>query len=176
MLNETIAVELVQEGKDLIVREKRKRQRAEDAMARRRDNILGQIARDGTIGGAGNAGGSNGNGTGGGGNGSGGGGGGGAGGILSKYKSRNVNTVGPNDDLVGHGDGRLDYSSTGSGARGLDDINRSLSQEINERFGVSTGVSVGFKGYGTTFEDDDNRMGGAGGRSTSKPKGLFDDV
>uniref|UniRef100_A0A182XWW7 LMBR1 domain-containing protein 2 homolog n=1 Tax=Anopheles stephensi TaxID=30069 RepID=A0A182XWW7_ANOST len=177
MLNETIAVELVQEGKDLIVREKRKRQRAEDAMARRRDNILGQIARDGTIGSAGITGGSNGNGGGGGAGGNGSGGGGGVGGILSKYKSRHLDTVGPNDDLVGHGDGRLDYSSTGSGARGLDDINRSLSQEINERFGVSTGVSVGFKGYGTTFEEDDSRMGGgAGGRSTAKPKGLFDDV
>ncbi|XP_049280101.1 LMBR1 domain-containing protein 2 homolog isoform X2 [Anopheles funestus] len=171
MLNETIAVELVQEGKDLIVREKRKRQRAEDAIARRRDNILGQIARDGTAGsgghsgaGTGNGGGTNGNGTGGGG---------GGGGILSKYKSRNLDAVGPNDDLVGHGD-RLDYSTTGTGARGMDDINRSLSQEINERFGVSTGVSVGFKGYGTTYEDDDSRMGGAG-RSGSKPKGLFDD-
>ena len=41
MLNETFAIELVQEGKDLIAREKRKRQRAEEAMNRRRDNIGG---------------------------------------------------------------------------------------------------------------------------------------
>ncbi|XP_053679357.1 LMBR1 domain-containing protein 2 homolog [Anopheles nili] len=167
MLNETIADELVQEGKDLIVREKRKRQRAEDALARRRDNVLGQISRDGgssstghgssnaNIGGMGSNGGGGSN-------------------IVSKFKSRNLDNVGPNDDLVGHGD-RLDYSTNGNNARGVDDINRSLSQEINERFGVSTGVSVGFKGYGTTFEDDDYRSESAG-RSSSKPKGLFDDV
>lgn len=35
MRNETIVTELVQEGKDLIARERRKRQRAEEAMARR---------------------------------------------------------------------------------------------------------------------------------------------
>ncbi|XP_058117788.1 LMBR1 domain-containing protein 2 homolog [Anopheles ziemanni] len=169
MLNETIAVELVQEGKDLIVREKRKRQRAEDALARRRDNILGQISRDGGSNGTGHSGSIGGSGTSGGN-----GGGSGGGNMMSKYKSRNLDTVGPNDDLVGHGD-RLDYSTNVGGVRGVDDISRSLSQEINERFGVSTGVSVGFKGYGTNFDEEDNRLGGAG-RSGAKPKGLFDDV
>ncbi|ETN63997.1 LMBR1 domain-containing protein 2 [Anopheles darlingi] len=163
MLNETIAIELVVEGKDLIAREKRKRQRAEDALARRRDNILGHISRDG-VSQAGasytsnvgvNISGQGGNSAG------------------SKSKPRKLDTVGPNDDLVGHGD-RLDYSTVG-GSRGVEDLNLSLSNEINERFGVSTGVSVGFKGYGTTYDDEGNRSAGAGRSAMSKPKGLFDD-
>ncbi|XP_035782538.1 LMBR1 domain-containing protein 2 homolog isoform X2 [Anopheles albimanus] len=163
MLNETIAIELVVEGKDLIAREKRKRQRAEDALARRRDNILGHISRDGvsqagasyTSNVGSNISGQGGNGAG------------------SKNKPRKIDTVGPNDDLVGHGD-RLDYSTVG-GSRSVEDLNLSLSNEINERFGVSTGVSVGFKGYGTTYDDDGNRGAGAGRSAMSKPKGLFDD-
>lgn len=162
MLNETIATELVQEGKDLIVREKRKRQRAEDAIARRRDNILNNLGRGDS--GSGDARGS-GNGNGGGGS--------SVGSILSKYKSRNLDAagspVGPNDDLVRHGD-RLDYSTNGRGA----DISRSLSDEINERFGVSTNVTVGFKGYNDFGEEDDGRGGRTGGGGA--PRGFFDDV
>ncbi|XP_065095820.1 LMBR1 domain-containing protein 2 homolog [Ochlerotatus camptorhynchus] len=164
MLNETIATELVQEGKDLIVREKRKRQRAEDAIARRRDNILNNLGRDS----AGGSSGSNGNGNGNGG---------GVGNILSKYKSRNLDSaaspVGPNDDLVRHGD-RLDYSTNGN--RG-GDFTRSLSDEISERFGVSTNVTVGFKGYNDFGEDDDGRGGrGGSGSGGGAPRGFFDDV
>ncbi|XP_058467220.1 LMBR1 domain-containing protein 2 homolog [Malaya genurostris] len=158
MLNETIATELVQEGKDLIVREKRKRQRAEDAIARRRDNILSNLGRDAGL--AGNSGGNGGSSS-------------GVGNILAKYKSRNLDsatgTVGPNDDLVRHGD-RLDYST--NGRRGTD-LNRSLSEEINERFGVSTNVTVGFKGY-SEFGDDDDEIGNRSGGAA--PRGFFDDV
>ncbi|XP_055616458.1 LMBR1 domain-containing protein 2 homolog [Toxorhynchites rutilus septentrionalis] len=159
MLNETIATELVQEGKDLIVREKRKRQRAEDAIARRRDNVLTNFGRDtpgGSSGGNGNgsacAGVAN---------------------ILTKYKSRNLDSatspVGPGDDLVRHGD-RLDYSTTGRGS----DFNRSLSDEINERFGVSTNVTVGFKGYNDFGDDNDEGRGARSGGGA--PRGFFDDV
>lgn len=167
MLNETIATELVQEGKDLIVREKRKRQRAEDAIARRRDNILSNLGRDTGGGGGGGSSGSNGNGNGNGGVGS----------ILAKYKSRNLDSaaspVGPNDDLVRHGD-RLDYSTNGN--RG-GDFTRSLSDEISERFGVSTNVTVGFKGYSDFGEDDEGRGGrGGSGSGGGAPRGFFDDV
>lgn len=164
MLNETIATELVQEGKDLIVREKRKRQRAEDAIARRRDNILANLGRGDSSGGEARGSG-NGN--------SGSGGGSSVGNILGKYKSRNLDAagspVGPNDDLVRHGD-RLDYSTNGRGT----DISRSLSDEINERFGVSTNVTVGFKGYNDFGEEEDGRGGRAGGGGA--PRGFFDDV
>lgn len=164
MLNETIATELVQEGKDLIVREKRKRQRAEDAIARRRDNILNNLGRGDSSGGEGRSSG----------NGNGGGGGSAVGNILGKYKSRNLDAagspVGPNDDLVRHGD-RLDYSTNGRGT----DISRSLSDEINERFGVSTNVTVGFKGYNDFGEEDDGRGGRTGGGGGA-PRGFFDDV
>lgn len=164
MLNETIATELVQEGKDLIVREKRKRQRAEDAIARRRDNILANLGRGDSSGGEARG---SGNGNGGSGGGS------SVGNILGKYKSRNLDAagspVGPNDDLVRHGD-RLDYSTNGRGT----DISRSLSDEINERFGVSTNVTVGFKGYNDFGEEDDGRGGRAGGGGA--PRGFFDDV
>ncbi|XP_055522557.1 LMBR1 domain-containing protein 2 homolog [Wyeomyia smithii] len=161
MLNETIAIELVQEGKDLIVREKRKRQRAEDAIARRRDNVLNNLGRDsgntvhsGSINGGGNANS------------------GGVGNILAKYRSRNLdsvtNTVGPSDDLVRHGD-RLDYSTNERGT----ELSRSLSEEINERFGVSTNVTVGFRGYNEFGDDDDVQ----GVRSSGMaPRGFFDDV
>lgn len=164
MLNETIATELVQEGKDLIVREKRKRQRAEDAIARRRDNILNNLGRGDSSGGEGRSSG----------NGNGGGGGSSVGNILGKYKTRNLDAagspVGPNDDLVRHGD-RLDYSTNGRGT----DISRSLSDEINERFGVSTNVTVGFKGYNDFGEEDDGRGGRTGGGGGA-PRGFFDDV
>lgn len=164
MLNETIATELVQEGKDLIVREKRKRQRAEDAIARRRDNILNNLGRGDSSGGEGRSSGNGGNG----------GGGSSVGNILGKYKSRNLDAagspVGPNDDLVRHGD-RLDYSTNGRGT----DISRSLSDEINERFGVSTNVTVGFKGYNDFGEEDDGRGGRTGGGGGA-PRGFFDDV
>ncbi|XP_052864857.1 LMBR1 domain-containing protein 2 homolog [Anopheles cruzii] len=161
MLNETIAFELVAEGKDLIAREKRKRQRAEDALVRRRDNILGQMTRDGgaQASNAANVGVTNGSGS--------------PGSMLSKNKTQKLNTMGPNDDLVGHSD-RLDYSTV-TGMRGMDDLSMSLSNEINERFGVSTGVAVGFKGYGTAYDDEHHKNRTTGGGRTG-PKGLFDDV
>uniref|UniRef100_U5EYB4 Putative conserved plasma membrane protein n=1 Tax=Corethrella appendiculata TaxID=1370023 RepID=U5EYB4_9DIPT len=143
MLNETMSSELVQEGKDLAVREKRKRQRAEEAMMRRRDNAgrgLGDLSSNT------------------------------AGNILSKYRSRQDNI---NDDLLRDSSTIRDYSTNNH------ELNRSLSDEINERFGISTNVSVGFRGYDFNDTDDDNDNGNVY-KSTTRPglppRGLFDDV
>lgn len=127
MANETIAIELVQEGKDLIAREKRKRQRAEEAMNRRRDPTRDRSMRD-----------------------------------LSGASIRE-----PGDGLL-RGGNVMDYSTTSD----LDMMHRSLSDEINERFGVSTQPTVGFRGYdiNVTTDDDDDR------RHRPPPRGLFDDV
>lgn len=118
MANETIATELVQEGKDLVVREKRKRQRAEEANSRRRDPT-----RDRT---------------------------------MREFSRRE-----PGDGLLRSGN-VADYSTTSREA----DFSRSLSEEINERFGVSTQPSVGFRGY----EDVETP------RRQAPPRGIFDDV
>ncbi|XP_030376441.1 LMBR1 domain-containing protein 2 homolog [Scaptodrosophila lebanonensis] len=145
--NETLATELVQEGKDLIAREKRRRQRAEEAMARRRDFSRGGDPLTN----------------------------------ASKYRSLGGAPVGvdqlsgsrtPADGLLRDGEG-YDYAAVASSsALG---VPRSLSEEINERFGVSTHVQVGFKG--TTNEqqpldeyEHESRIVGP------PPRGLFDDV
>lgn len=143
MLNESIAAELVQEGRELIAREKRRRQRAEEAQTRRRDQLAMQR---------------------------------GAGG-LSKYRtgSAGVGNGGRLENVIGPGDGLLrdgstfDYSTTSHDR----DINRTLSDEINERFGISTQIKVGFKGYDHN-DSDDEEMGNA--RRGGPPRGLFDDV
>ncbi|EDW42892.1 LMBR1 domain-containing protein 2 homolog [Drosophila sechellia] len=137
--NETIATELVQEGKDLIAREKRRRQRAEEAMARRRDfNRTDQVL------------GSD---------------------YLSKYRSGGPGGLAssrtPADGLLRDGDSSFDYAAVASSsALG---VPRSLSEEINDRFGVSTQVQVGFR--------DPDYEAEADGRIVSPPpRGLFDDV
>lgn len=136
MLNESIAAELVQEGRDMISREKRRRQRAEEAKSRRRDQQL--VIR-------------------------------GNGGGLSKYRSSDrgrIDARGPGDGLLRDSE-TFDYSSA--------DVTRSLSEEINERFGGSTQVKVGFKGYGdygdSDSDDTENRR-----KQSGPPRGLFDDV
>ncbi|XP_017020524.1 LMBR1 domain-containing protein 2 homolog [Drosophila kikkawai] len=140
--NETIATELVQEGKDLIAREKRRRQRAEEAMARRRDFNR----QDPGLGGGSD--------------------------YLSKYRSGGAGgtlTSGrtPADGLLRDGDGSFDYAAVASSsALG---VPRSLSEEINDRFGVSTQVQVGFRDPDYEPEHDRRIVG-------PPPRGLFDDV
>ncbi|EDV49788.1 LMBR1 domain-containing protein 2 homolog [Drosophila erecta] len=137
--NETIATELVQEGKDLIAREKRRRQRAEEAMARRRDfNRTDQVL------------GSD---------------------YLSKYRSGGHGGLAgsrtPADGLLRDGDSSFDYAAVASSsALG---VSRSLSEEINDRFGVSTHVQVGFRDPDYETETDGRIVG-------PPPRGLFDDV
>ena len=151
MLNETIAAELVQEGRDLIAREKRRRQRSEEAMSRRRD-----LVRSGS-GSAGGGGGGNGNI--------------GTDNFLNKYRSSNR----PDGNVRSPGDGLLrdaepfDYSTT-------TDITKSLSQEINDRFGASTQVQVGFRGYDEDDSDSDIDDSFSHKRSGQPPRGIFDDV
>ncbi|KAH8268217.1 hypothetical protein KR026_001871 [Drosophila bipectinata] len=139
--NETIATELVQEGKDLIAREKRRRQRAEEAMARRRD-----FGRPDPVLGTGSD-------------------------YLSKYRSGGASALTssrtPADGLLRDGDGTFDYAAvSSSSALG---VPRSLSEEINDRFGVSTQVQVGFRDPDYEAEHDRRIVG-------PPPRGLFDDV
>uniref|UniRef100_A0A1A9UYZ0 LMBR1 domain-containing protein 2 homolog n=1 Tax=Glossina austeni TaxID=7395 RepID=A0A1A9UYZ0_GLOAU len=138
--NEDIVTELVQEGKDLIAREKRRKQRAEDALTRRRDFSRPEVTATNEY--------------------------------INKYRNLNISTAInnngrptqniPSDDLLGNGD-NLHYST----------LPRSLSDEINERFGISTQMQVGFKGSSSAnrLEYDDNE-----GAGTDPPRGLFDDV
>lgn len=119
MANEEIVTELVQEGKDLIAREKRRFQRQEESFGRRRDPT-----RDRT---------------------------------LREFTRRE-----PGDGLL-RGSTVADYSTTTTRDS---DFPRSLSDEINERFGISTQPTIGFR---EGFDDDDERRRGP-------PRGLFDDV
>lgn len=120
MLNEDMSVELVQEGKDLAAREKRRLERAREAQVRRAGNES----------------------------------------VTNKYRStfRDNVTRSPGDGLLRDGE-VPDYSTNVRDT----DLSRSLSEEINERFGVSTQVEVGFRG------ESQNRTG-------PPPRGLFDDV
>lgn len=149
--HETIATELVQEGKDLIAREKRRRQRAEEAIARRRDftrpdalpnhDYIGKYR-----GGAGGGGLS-------------------SGGVTGSFASTRT----PADGLLRDGDVGYDYAAVASSsALG---VPRSLSEEINERFGVSTQMQVGFRGANEP-DDEENERRIVG----PPPRGLFDDV
>lgn len=137
--NETIATELVQEGKDLIAREKRRRQRAEDAMARRRDFNR-------TDSGDPNGGSSS----------------------IGKYRNLRSGTgsLTPSDGLLRDGEQQMGYAT---GNR-QPDLTRSLSDEINDRFGVSTHVQIGFKGTSDLDDFEDER------RIGPPPRGIFDDV
>lgn len=147
--NEIIAIELVQEGKDLIAREKRRRQRAEEAVARRREFTRNDAMTNNEY--------------------------------VSKY--RNLSNVNQNqqlqqlnfmrtpaDGLLKDGE-NFDYATVSSSATG---VSRSLSEEINERFGVSTHVEIGFKG--TQLGDFDDYENDEQRRNTGPPRGLFDDV
>ncbi|XP_017142332.1 LMBR1 domain-containing protein 2 homolog [Drosophila miranda] len=142
--NETIATELVQEGKDLIAREKRRRQRAEEAMARRRDFNRP----DPTV--ASND-------------------------YMNKYRTGAGALAGsrtPADGLLRDGDGSFDYAAVASSsALG---VPRSLSEEINDRFGVSTQMQVGFRG--TSELDPDYEAENERRIVGPPPRGLFDDV
>ncbi|KAI8117578.1 LMBR1 domain-containing protein 2 like protein [Lucilia cuprina] len=148
--NETIATELVQEGKDLIARERRRRQRAEEAMNRRREFPRSDaITTNDYINKYRN---------------------------LSSHNGQSTSTTAagiqrptthiPSDDLIRHGD-NLHY----------DTLPRSLSDEINERFGVSTQAQVAFKGSSSTnhyrleFDDEEETS-----NRIEPPRGLFDDV
>lgn len=66
-------------------------------------------------------------------------------------------------------------------------MTRSLSQEINERFGISAQVEIGFKGRPTYNNDDDNNDNddnindfnettATGYKLKSPPRGIFDDI
>ncbi|CAO1430856.1 unnamed protein product [Diamesa serratosioi] len=122
MANETLSSELVQEGRDLMVREKRKRQRGDNTLSRRRE----MATRDSTT----NAAATNFRGS------------------LREGAGNNVgyNTNSNNDELS------PDYS-------------RSLSQEINARFGLSTDV-----GFRPDANESDNDI------KNSRPRNIFDDV
>lgn len=136
--NESISNEFIQEGKGLIDREKRRRQRSEESRSRRRGQQL--PARE-----------------------------------LSNYRSSSAIGQGngretsrtSNDGLLGDGDS-LDYNATNQ-------MGRTFSDEINERFGDSTQIKVGFKGYNDLDSDNDDgvrQWDTKGG----PPRGLFDDV
>ncbi|XP_011185925.1 LMBR1 domain-containing protein 2 homolog [Zeugodacus cucurbitae] len=153
--NETIATELVQEGKDLIAREKRRRHRAEDAMSRRRDTT--SVTNE----------------------------------YIAKYRNfggttAQVGALGPlrtpTDGLLCDRD-RLGYETVSSPLNTRISpmgMTRSLSEEINERFGVSTHLEIDFKGLTQPLNDteksSDNFKDVTEGRERSPLRGLFDDV
>lgn len=141
MLNEILADDFIQEGKELIEREKRRRKRSEETQSRRREH---QLALRGSS--------------------------------ASKYRSgggSNNNTNGrrmesmrvPSDGLLDGGDS-FDYSTN---------RNNDFTDEINDRFGDSTQVTIGFKGYNYVGSDSDNENNRRN-MSSGPPRGLFDDV
>ncbi|XP_055373829.1 LMBR1 domain-containing protein 2 homolog [Condylostylus longicornis] len=132
MQNEIIVTELVQEGRDLILREKRRRQRAEEALARKRNDVSREI--------------------------------------LTNRQFRNQT---PSDGLLRDADSLRYTTSSGNNEF---DITKSLSQEINERFGVSTQVQVVFKDPANFLEDDDTEEANGDRRLGPPPRGIFDDV
>lgn len=143
--NESISNEFIQEGKGLIDREKRRRQRSEESRARRRGQQLParelSSYRSGSMSGQGN----------------------GRGGNAAGFDtSRTLN-----DGLLGDGDS-YDYNTTNQ-------IGRTFSDEINERFGDSTQIKVGFKGY-NELDSDNEDNGRQWNTKAGPPRGLFDDV
>lgn len=137
MLNESVAEEvdeLVQEGRELIAREKRQRQRAKDSQSRRREREM--VLR---------------------------------GASASKLRNDDNGDNGGRrgDGLLGAGT-NYDYNTNQFG-----DMDRRISDEIDERFGNSTHVQIGFKGY--NYIDSDNEDG-MGRDQRGPPRDLFDDV
>lgn len=146
MIDDQISTELIEEGKELIGREKRKRQRAEEALQRRANLTSTQLEDFGGIPGGGVYGG-------------------GAGGSRPGSTS-GVGVAGlsgrvgltPRDGLLREGES-FDYSTN----RNVD-LNRSLSDEINIRFGPSTDpgrANMDEDGYEDHYQ---------------KRRNLFDDV
>lgn len=137
MLNESVAEEVnefVQEGKELISREKRQRQRAKDSQSRRREREM--VLR---------------------------------GASASKHRSEDNG-----DNNVRRGDGLLGASTNYDyNTNQFNDMDRRITDEINERFGNSTQIQIGFKGY--NYIDSDNEDGMGHGRN-GPPRDLFDDV
>lgn len=120
MANDEISSELVQEGRDLMVREKRKRQRNDTALTRRRD--------------------------------------------LASRDS-NTNTAATNfRGLLRESGTAPGYNTNGNTDELSPDYGRTLSQEINTRFGHSTDI-IGFR---PDYDDDLN--------TTARPRNIFDDV
>lgn len=140
MLNEMIVDEFVQEGRDLIEREKRRRKRAEESTSRRREH---QLALRGSSG-------------------------------VSKYRAGGTNNTNirraPSDGLLDSGE-VFDYSTTSRN----NDFSQDFTDEINERFGDSTQIQIGFKGYNYVNSDSDNDNNRRN-MSSGPPRGLFDDV
>lgn len=120
MANDEISSELVQEGRDLMVREKRKRQRNDSALTRRRDIAT---------------------------------------------RDSNTNTAAANfRGLLREGSaGVVGYNTNGNAEELSPDYSRTLSQEINARFGLSTDVDF--------RPDFDEEAGNA-----TRPRNIFDDV
>lgn len=117
MANDEISSELVQEGRDLMVREKRKRQRNESA-SRRRDFTLRDVA-----------------------------------------TAPSLTTGGRG--LLRENSGNVGYNTNGNGEDLSPDYGRSLTQEIQARFGMSTDVN---------FRPDYDEQ------NSSRPRNIFDDV
>ncbi|XP_004523545.1 LMBR1 domain-containing protein 2 homolog [Ceratitis capitata] len=151
--NETIATELVQEGKDLIAREKRRRQRVEEALSRRRDPT--SITNE----------------------------------YIAKYRNLSGSSIQaggfgahrtPTDGLLCDGE-RVGYATVSTSLNSRSSpltVPRSLSEEINERFGLSTHVEIGFKGTANTFDRNETIESSENmeRRIGSPPRDLFDDV
>lgn len=116
--NDEITSELVQEGRDLMVREKRKRQRLE---SRRRD-------------------------------------------MTSREMNSNVTTNFRGGLLRESSGGNVTYNTNGLSDDLSPELGRSLSQEINARFGMSTDV-----GFRPEILDDTSPP-------SSRPRNIFDDV
>lgn len=138
MLSESMAGEvdeLVQEGRELIVREKRQRQRAKDSQSRRREREM--VMR---------------------------------GASASKHRTEDINDNGGRrgDGLLGAST-NYDYNTNQFG-----DMDQRISDEINERFGNSTQIQIGFKGY--NYIDSDNEDGMGRDTRSGPPRDLFDDV
>lgn len=112
MANDEISTELVNEGRDLIMREKRKKQRNDNS--RRRDFQLRENV-------------------------------GGGRGLLKDGNSGNVG-----------------YNTNGNAEDLSPDYGRTLTQEINARFGISTDVN-----FRPDYDDSSN---------SSRPRNIFDDV
>lgn len=143
MIDDQISTELIEEGKELIGREKRKRQRAEEALQRRANLTSTQMEDFAGVIEAPRSGGSSSVGVG--------------SGVGSSLSGSGRAPVTPRDGLLREGDS-FDYSTRNV------DLNRSLSDEINIRFGPSTDP-------GRSNLDDDGFD-----HHYQKRRNLFDDV
>lgn len=141
MLNESISGEFVEEGRNLIEREIRRRQRTEESQSRKRDQQLSRGA------------------------------------FASKYRSgaSNPNSRGLDTSLASN-DGLLDNRIDASGYNATQSNDeRRISDEISERFGESTNIQIGFKGY-NLMNSDDETINYPTSTRNEPPRGLFDDV